>query len=100
MRSLLVLLTIQISSWVTTDLRSSYELQVLQSAQRGGMGKTLMGFLYDIARRWNMQKIVLTVFKGEKASMFFGLCLYSSLFDREPSRILALQGYGVGAISH
>ncbi|KAI0002022.1 hypothetical protein BJV77DRAFT_970741 [Russula vinacea] len=58
------------------------------------MGKTLMGFLYDIARRWNMQKIVLTVFKGKMRRCSW-LCLYSSLFDREPSRILALQGYGL-----
>lgn len=30
------------------------------------MGKTLMGCLYDIARRWNMRKVMLTVFKGER----------------------------------
>jgi GNAT superfamily N-acetyltransferase len=61
-------LLFQISSW-GTHLPSSYELQVLQSAQRGGMGKTLMGFLYDIARRWNMQKVTLTVFKGDNACL-------------------------------
>jgi hypothetical protein len=49
-------------------LLCSYELQVSQSAQRGGMGKSLMGCLDDIARRWNIRKVMLTVFKGEKAS--------------------------------
>lgn len=53
------------SSW-GAHLPYSYELQVSQSVQRGGMGKTLMGCLYDIARQWNMRKIMLTVFKGEK----------------------------------
>jgi GNAT superfamily N-acetyltransferase len=43
----------------------SYELQVSQSAQRGGIGKTLMGCLYNIAREWKMQKVMLTVFKGD-----------------------------------
>jgi GNAT superfamily N-acetyltransferase len=45
---------------------SSYELQVSQSAQRGGIGKTLMKCLYDIAHGWKMQKVMLTVFKGEE----------------------------------
>ena len=44
-----------LSSW-STNLLCSYELQVSQSAQRGGMGKTLMGCLYDIARRWKYAK--------------------------------------------
>ncbi|KAF8481181.1 acyl-CoA N-acyltransferase [Russula ochroleuca] len=58
-----------------------YELQVLQSAQRGGMGKTLMGFLYDIARRWNMQKVTLTVFKENQAAFL----LYKAMgFTVEP----------------
>jgi hypothetical protein len=43
----------------------SYELQASKSVQQGGMGKTLMRCLCDIARRWKMQKVVLTVLKGE-----------------------------------
>ena len=50
---------------------SSYELQVSRSAQRGGMGKALMKCLYEIARGWKMQKVVLTVFKGEDMWTFF-----------------------------
>jgi len=46
-------------------LQSSYELQVSKSVQRGGVGKTLIKCLYDIARGWDMQKIMLTVFKGD-----------------------------------
>jgi hypothetical protein len=81
-------------------LLSSYELQVSQSVQRGGMGKTLIGCLYDIARRWDMRKVMLTVFKGENASVSLGLSRTQRLFGREPSCILILQSYGVGTISH
>ena len=44
----------------------SYELQVVQGVQRGGIGKTLMQCLCDIARAWDMQKVILTVFKGNE----------------------------------
>jgi len=47
---------------------SSYELQVSQSVQRGGIGKRLMNCLHDIARGWKMQKVMLTVFKGDNTS--------------------------------
>lgn len=50
-----------------TYLRSySYELQVVQGVQRGGVGKTLVQGLCDIARAWDMQKVMLTVFKGNE----------------------------------
>jgi hypothetical protein len=81
-----------------THLLCSYELQVSQSVQRGGMGKTLMGCLYDIARRWNMRKVMLTVFKGENVSAPLELSCTQSLFGREPSCILILQGNGVGTL--
>jgi len=48
-----------------------YELQVSRSAQRGGMGKALMKCLYEIARGWKMQKVVLTVFKENHAAFLF-----------------------------
>jgi len=86
------------SSW-STHLLHSYELQVSQSAQRGGIGKTLMGCLCDIARRWNMRKVMLTVFKGENVSVSLGLSLTQRLFGRKPSCILILQGYGVRRFS-
>jgi len=38
----------------------------MQGARRGGIGKTLMQCLCNIAREWNMQKVMLTVFKGER----------------------------------
>ena len=66
-----------------THLLGSYELQVSQSAQRGGMGKTLMGCLYDIARRWNMRKVMLTVFKGEDASVSLGAFPYSEVIRQK-----------------
>jgi hypothetical protein len=85
------------TSW-STHILYSYELQVSQSAQRGGMGKTLVGCLYDIARRWNMRKVMLTVFKGENVSVSLGLCRTQRLCGRKPSCNLILQGYGVGTI--
>jgi len=52
---------------------SSYELQVSPSVQRGGIGKALMQCLCDIARKWNMQKVMLTVFKeNQPAFSFYG----------------------------
>ena len=50
---------------------SSYELQVSQSVQRGGIGKALVQCLCDIARKWDMQKVMLTVFKGDDKHMSF-----------------------------
>jgi GNAT superfamily N-acetyltransferase len=75
---------------------SSYELQVSQSVQRGGIGKTLMKCLYDMARGWKMQKVMLTVLKGDDPSLVFRtFCHTQSCTRREPSSILILQGYGV-----
>jgi hypothetical protein len=75
---------------------------VSQSVQRGGMGKALMGCLGDIARRWKMLKVVLTVLKGENVSVSLQVGLFhtQSLFGREPSCILILQCHGVGTVSH
>jgi hypothetical protein len=47
-----------------------------------------------------MQKVVLTVLKGKNALASLGLFHAQSLFGREPSCMLILQGYGVGMISH
>jgi hypothetical protein len=69
-------------SW-STYLLCSYELQVAQSAQRGGMGKTLMGCLDDIARRWKMRKVMLTVFKGENVSVSLGTFPYSKVIRQK-----------------
>jgi hypothetical protein len=79
-------------------LLSSYELQVSQSVQRGGIGKILMKCLYDIARGWKMQKVMLTVFKGDDTRMYFELSHTQSYIRRESSSILILQGCGVCAI--
>ncbi|KAA1468231.1 acyl-CoA N-acyltransferase, partial [Dentipellis sp. KUC8613] len=49
-----------------------YELQVAKTARRTGLGKVLMQCLHDIGRAWNMQKIMLTVFKiNEPATAFY-----------------------------
>ncbi|ETW87280.1 hypothetical protein HETIRDRAFT_305325, partial [Heterobasidion irregulare TC 32-1] len=41
-----------------------YELQLLESARRNGLGRLLMQCLVDIGRRWRMSKIMLTVLRG------------------------------------
>jgi hypothetical protein len=66
--------------------------------QRGGIGKILMKCLYDIARGWKMQKVMLTVFKGDDTRMYFALSHTQSYIRRESSSILILQGCGVCAI--
>ncbi|KAI9445194.1 acyl-CoA N-acyltransferase [Lactarius indigo] len=48
-----------------------YELQVVQDVRRGGIGKTLMQCLCDIAREWDMQKVMLTVFKENQMALLF-----------------------------
>jgi GNAT superfamily N-acetyltransferase len=42
----------------------SYELQVADAAQGMGIGKKLMNELITLGRAFNMEKILLTVFKG------------------------------------
>jgi hypothetical protein len=49
----------------------SYELQVVQGVQRGGAGKTLVQCLCDIAREWDMTKVMLTVFKGDEIMLLY-----------------------------
>ena len=42
----------------------SYELQVAATSQGMGIGKKLMNDLTTLGRAFNMEKIILTVFKG------------------------------------
>lgn len=42
----------------------SYELQIEDSARGKGLGEYLVKLLEDIGRRWKMDKVMLTVFKG------------------------------------
>ncbi|KAH8988863.1 acyl-CoA N-acyltransferase [Lactarius akahatsu] len=48
-----------------------YELQVVQDVRRGGIGKTLVQCLCNIAREWDMQKVMLTVFKENQMALLF-----------------------------
>jgi GNAT superfamily N-acetyltransferase len=47
-----------------SDISSSYDLQVSESSQRHGLGRTLMNHLSKIGADFGMDKIMLTVFKG------------------------------------
>ena len=72
MRPLLVLVALKFTPVLLMTLTYrlySYELQVVQGVQRGGIGKTLVHCLCDIAREWDMQKFMLTVFKGDEIQL-------------------------------
>ncbi|KAL0072038.1 hypothetical protein AAF712_000961 [Marasmius tenuissimus] len=49
---------------------SSYELQVRDLYQGKSLGKILMGDIESIAQNWKMEKIMLTVLKGESGGLF------------------------------
>ncbi|KAH9175362.1 acyl-CoA N-acyltransferase [Lactarius sanguifluus] len=48
-----------------------YELQVVQDVRRGGIGKTLVQCLCNIAHEYDMQKVMLTVFKENQMALLF-----------------------------
>ncbi|KAG2350436.1 hypothetical protein BDR05DRAFT_22151 [Suillus weaverae] len=59
-----------------------YELQVTEESRGLGVGKLLMGSLFDIGLRWRMKNVMLTVFKANSAASAF----YKSLgFNLDPS---------------
>jgi hypothetical protein len=47
----------------------SYELQIDDSARGKGLGEHMMRLLEKIGMHWKMEKVMLTVFKGE------GICM-------------------------
>ncbi|KAG2061908.1 acyl-CoA N-acyltransferase [Suillus hirtellus] len=64
------------------DMVYCYELQVTEESRGLGVGKLLMGSLFDIGSRWRMKNVMLTVFKTNDAASAF----YKSLgFDLDPS---------------
>lgn len=64
------------------DVVYCYELQVTEESRGLGVGKLLMGSLFDIGSRWRMKNVMLTVFKTNSAASAF----YKSLgFDLDPS---------------
>jgi hypothetical protein len=69
---------------------------VAQSKRRGGIGKTLMQCLCDIAREWDMQKVMLTVFKGDEIQLSFCQAMFTEVIrNREPDGAFILQIHGV-----
>jgi hypothetical protein len=50
----------------TVSPLSSYDLQILNTYRRNGLGKFLMVGLERLGRAWGMIKIILTVFKGQE----------------------------------
>ncbi|KZT72732.1 hypothetical protein DAEQUDRAFT_663387, partial [Daedalea quercina L-15889] len=53
------------------DVVYCYEMQVLQELKRSGIGRCLMQQLVSIGKYWQMQKIMLTVFKSNSAARSF-----------------------------
>jgi hypothetical protein len=72
---------------------------VTQSVRRGGAGKALMQCICDIARKWDIHKVMLTVFKGDNTHIVILDSAQKQSFRREPTSILILRGYGVCTIS-
>ncbi|KAI0051782.1 acyl-CoA N-acyltransferase, partial [Auriscalpium vulgare] len=59
-----------------------YEVQVSKDAQRCGLGRQLMQFLRDIGKRWQMEKVMLTVLKANDRAC----ALYKSIgFEVDPT---------------
>lgn len=69
------------------DVVYCYELQVAEESRGLGVGRFLMGSLFDIGSQWRMKNVMLTVFKANSAACAF----YKSLdFNLDPSS----PGYG------
>ncbi|KAG2366601.1 acyl-CoA N-acyltransferase [Suillus spraguei] len=64
------------------DVVYCYELQVTKESRGLGVGKLLMGSLFDIGSQWMMKNVMLTVFRANSAASAF----YKSVgFDLDPS---------------
>lgn len=50
--------------------KNSYEIQLIPGARGQGLGEFLMNLLSQIGTYWEMDKVMLTVFKGELVSLF------------------------------
>lgn len=53
-------------------METSYEVQLVESSRRLGLGNFLVRGLIGIARKWKMEKVMLTCLKGGV------YCLHSS----------------------
>jgi GNAT superfamily N-acetyltransferase len=64
----------------------SYEIQLKESARGKGLGEYLMKLLQEIGIRWHMEKVMLTVFKGNLLRLYlrgrFGLT-YTLFFSKQ-----------------
>ncbi|KAH7931053.1 hypothetical protein BV22DRAFT_1108918 [Leucogyrophana mollusca] len=70
-RSLLAYTIFRFEREAKEDVAYCYELQVARTSQRLGLGKILTQHLLDIAAHWQMQKVMLTVFKANKSADAF-----------------------------
>ncbi|KAG6336938.1 hypothetical protein ID866_2132 [Astraeus odoratus] len=66
------------------DVIYCYELQVSKHARRCGLGKLLTQHLSDIGAKWNMEKVMLTVFKANQSALAFYTSVGFSIDETSP----------------
>jgi ribosomal protein S18 acetylase RimI-like enzyme len=76
-----------------------YELQIIETHRRYGIGRYLMSCLYEIGLNFNMNKVMLTVFKNNKIAIDFYLnALKYSIDKSSPSRFQQESDYEILSI--
>ena len=73
-----------------------YELQVVDSHQRSGVGQYLMSVVYEMGHTFHMEKVMLTVFKRNTIAMNFYTKALNYRIDRSsPSRFNIVADYEI-----
>ncbi|KAF8350004.1 acyl-CoA N-acyltransferase [Amanita rubescens] len=70
----------------SSDVLYCYELQVSSSARRNGLGKMMMQQLWKIGSSWKMEKLMLTVLKGNTTAVEFYKQLNFVIDETSPSK--------------
>lgn len=65
----------------------SYEIQIAESARGQGLGEYMMKLLSQIGTYWKMDKVMLTVFKGNvgEPSTFASCGLMQQIYSKRKS---------------
>lgn len=70
-----------------TYMCCSYEIQIAESARGQGLGEYMMKLLSQIGTYWKMDKVMLTVFKGNvgEPSTFASCGLMQQIYSKRKS---------------
>ncbi|KAK2461863.1 hypothetical protein APHAL10511_006326 [Amanita phalloides] len=79
----------------TDDVLYCYELQVSNATQRVGVGNTLVQRLWEIGLSYEMDKIMLTVLKGNTAALGFYKKQGFAIDESSPSMFLVEVDYEI-----